>query len=150
MVEGAGGAPSVFDRGLTNIFDVALPVINNLDSFTAYILALPADQRPTSVAYATEDDPFTQPQIDKTKGLLEAAGLTTASYQVYPSETTDFNPIADKIIDSGAQVVVVGYIPARHRCLHPALQAAALQSSGYDCDIRSRQWRRFPQCNRWG
>ncbi len=108
MVEGAGGAPSVFDRGLTNIFDVALPVINNLDSFTDYILALPADQRPTSVAYATEDDPFTQPQIDKTKGLLEAAGITTASYQVYPAETTDYNPIADKIIASKAQVVVVG------------------------------------------
>src|SRR6202521_2072832 len=31
MVEGAGGAPSVFNRGLTNVFDVALPIINNLD-----------------------------------------------------------------------------------------------------------------------
>jgi branched-chain amino acid transport system substrate-binding protein len=108
MVEGAGGAPSVFDRGLKNIFDVALPIINNLDSYTAYILALPKDQRPATAAYATEDDPFTQPQIDKTRGLLEKAGIKTVSYQVYPAETTDFNPIADKVIDSKADIVVGG------------------------------------------
>ncbi len=110
MVEGAGGAPSVFNRGLKNIFDVALPVINNLGSFTDYILALPKDKRPTTVAYATADDPFTQPQVDKTKGLFEKAGLKTASYQVYPSEATDFNPIADKVIDSKADIFVAGTI----------------------------------------
>src|SRR6266446_6904666 len=58
FVEGAGGGPSVFTRGLTNIFDVSLPVANNLVAFANYILALPASQRPTSVAYATEDDPL--------------------------------------------------------------------------------------------
>jgi len=108
MVEGAGGAPSVFNRGLKNVFDVSLPVLTNLDGFAQYILELPAAQRPTSVAYATEDDPFTQPQVDRAKELLEKGGITTASYQVYPAETTDFNPIADKIIASKAQVVIVG------------------------------------------
>ena len=108
MVEGAGGGPSVFTQGLNNVFDVSLPVAFNLDSFTAYILSLPADKRPASVAYATEDDPFTQPQIDRAKSLLEAAGVKTASYDVYPAETTDFNPIADKLIVANAPVVVVG------------------------------------------
>src|SRR5512142_3371844 len=55
LVEGAGGGPSVFTQGLKNVFDVSLPVANNLDTFTQYILSLPADQRPASVAYATED-----------------------------------------------------------------------------------------------
>ncbi|HUH96649.1 MAG TPA: amino acid ABC transporter substrate-binding protein [Anaerolineales bacterium] len=108
MVEGAGGGPSVFQQGLNNVFDVSLPVANNLLSFSQYILSLPASQRPTSVAYATEDDPFTQPQVDIVKTAFEQAGVTTASYQVYPAETTDFNPIADKIIASKAQLVVVG------------------------------------------
>src|SRR5215831_8192969 len=71
MVEGAGGGPSVFTQGLNNVFDVSLPVAYSLDSFTQYLLALPAAQRPASVAYATEDDPFTQPQIDRAKDLLE-------------------------------------------------------------------------------
>ena len=108
FVEGAGGGPSVFTRGLHNIFDVSLPVANNLVAFAHYIQTLPSSQRPTSVAYATEDDPFTQPQVDTARTLLEQEGIKTASYQVYPAETTDYNPIADKIIASGAQVVVVG------------------------------------------
>jgi branched-chain amino acid transport system substrate-binding protein len=108
MVEGAGGAPSVFNRGLKNVFDVALPIVFNLDSFGTFLLGLPADQRPTSIAYATEDDPFTQPQIDRLKATMEAAGIKTAYYQVYPAETTDYNPIADKIIASKADVVVGG------------------------------------------
>lgn len=108
MIEGAGGGPSVFTRGLNNVFDVSLPVANNLVAFANYIQTLPASQRPTSIAYATEDDPFTQPQIDTAKALFEKQGIKTASYQVYPAETTDYNPIADKMIASGAQVVVVG------------------------------------------
>ncbi len=108
LVEGAGGGPSVFTQGLNNVFDVSLPVANNLTSFVQYILSLPPAQRPTTAAYATEDDPFTQPQVDLAKQQLEAGGVKTASYQVYPAETTDFNPIGDKIIASKAQVVVVG------------------------------------------
>jgi len=108
MVEGAGGGPSVFTRGMHNIFDVSLPVANNLNSFTQYILSLPPGQRPTTAAYATEDDPFTQPQVDLARKLLEQGGVKTVSYQVYPAETTDYNPIGDKVIASGAQVVVVG------------------------------------------
>ncbi|HEX9028994.1 MAG TPA: ABC transporter substrate-binding protein, partial [Anaerolineales bacterium] len=98
----------VFNRGLKNVFDVSLPIVTNLDSFTQFILGLPADKRPTSVAYATEDDPFTQPQVDRAKELLEKGGIKTASYQVYPAETTDFNPIADKVIASKAQVFIAG------------------------------------------
>lgn len=108
MVEGAGGGPSVFQQGLNNVFDVSLPVANNLVAFANYIAALPSAQRPTKIAYATEDDPFTQPQVDTAKKILEGAGITTAYYNVYPAETTDFTPIADGIIASGAQVVITG------------------------------------------
>ncbi|HUX19744.1 MAG TPA: amino acid ABC transporter substrate-binding protein [Spirochaetia bacterium] len=108
MVEGAGGGPSVFTRGLKNVFDVALPVVNDLDSYTQWILSLQASERPKTAAYATEDDPFTQPQIDRARKLLEAGGVKTVSYQVYPSESTDYNPIADKIIASNADIVIGG------------------------------------------
>ncbi|MFL5624955.1 MAG: amino acid ABC transporter substrate-binding protein [Ktedonobacteraceae bacterium] len=108
MIEGAGGGPSVFTRGLHNLFDVSPPVANQLDSFAQYILSMPVGQRPTSVAYATEDDPFAQPMIDNAKKLLEQGGVKTVSYQVYTSETTDYTPIAQKVIASKAQVVVCG------------------------------------------
>ena len=108
LVEGAGGGPSVFTRGLHNVFDVSLPVANNLVSFANYVAALPAGQRPTTAAYATEDDPFTQPQVDTARSILEKAGINTAYYKVYPAETTDYTPIADGIINSKAQVVIAG------------------------------------------
>src|SRR5436305_4281651 len=108
MIEGAGGGPSVFTQGLHNLFDVSAPVANLLVSFTQYLLSLPAGQRPTTAAYATQDDPFTQPQVDTARKLLEQGGIKTVSYQVYPSETTDYTPIAQKMIASGAQVIVTG------------------------------------------
>jgi branched-chain amino acid transport system substrate-binding protein len=108
MIEGAGGGPSVFTQGLNNIFDVSAPVANLLVSFTQYLLSLPVGQRPTTAAYATQNDPFTQPQVDTARSLLEKGGVKTASYQVYPSETTDYTPIAQKLIASKADVIVTG------------------------------------------
>jgi branched-chain amino acid transport system substrate-binding protein len=108
LVEGAGGGPSVFTQGLNNVFDVSLPVANNLVSFTQLILSLPANERPQTAAYATQDDPFTQPQIDLAKQLLEQAGIKTVSYTVYPAETTDFTPIAQKLLSAKGDVVVLG------------------------------------------
>jgi branched-chain amino acid transport system substrate-binding protein len=108
LVEGSGGGPSVFTQGFTNVFDVSLPVDENLISFALYVLSLPKAIRPTTVAYATEDDPFTQPQIDKIVPLLTQGGVTPVYYDVYSSDTKNFTPIADKIIQSGAQIVIVG------------------------------------------
>lgn len=108
MLEGSGGGPSVFTQGLHNIFDVSPPIVSQLNGFTQYILSLPIDQRPSTAAYATEDDPFTQPMIDQARQILEQGGVKTASYQVYPAETTDYTPIAQKIIASKAPLVVLG------------------------------------------
>ncbi|HZO74989.1 MAG TPA: amino acid ABC transporter substrate-binding protein [Ktedonobacteraceae bacterium] len=108
MLEGAGGGPSVFTQGLHNLFDVSPPVANLLISFAKYILSLPPSQRPTTAAYATEDDPFTQPQVDTARQLLEQGGIKTVSNQVYPAETTDFTPIAQRMIASNAQLIVTG------------------------------------------
>lgn len=108
FIEGAGGGPSVFTQGLHNLFDVSAPVANLLVSFTQYIKSLPASERPTTAAYATQDDPFTQPQVDTAKQYLEQAGIKTVSYQVYPAETTDYTPIAQKMIASNAQIIITG------------------------------------------
>lgn len=108
FVEGAGGGPSVFTLGLHNVFDVSLPVANNLVSFAKWIAAMPAATRPKSAAYATQDDPFTSPQLDAARAILEPAGVKTVYNKVYPSETTDYGPIAAGIISSKADIVLVG------------------------------------------
>jgi len=109
FAEPAGGGPSVFNRGLTNIFFVQPAAVeDNLVSYAKYLLSLPVGQRPATAAYATQDDPFTQPQVDKAKTLLEAGGITTAYYHVYPAETTDFSPIALNVANSKADAVILG------------------------------------------
>ena len=108
MIEGSGGGPSIFNRGLHNVFDVSLPVASNLVSFAHYILSLPIAKRPTTAAYITEDNPFTQPQVDQARMMLEQGGVKTLSYQVYPATTTDYSLLADPIVISNAQIVVCG------------------------------------------
>jgi branched-chain amino acid transport system substrate-binding protein len=108
LPEGAGGGPSVFQQGLNNVFDVSLPVANNLVSFAQWILSLPESSRPKTAAYATQDDPFTQPQVDLARQMLEQGGVTTVYNKVYAAETTDFTPIAQGVVASKAQVAVFG------------------------------------------
>ena len=105
--EPAGGGPDVFKHGLTSIFFVQPAAVeDNLISYTDWVKKL--SPKPTTVAYATEDDPFTQPQVDKAKGLLEAAGLTTVYYHVYSSEPIDWSPFALAVAHSNADLVVLG------------------------------------------
>ena len=107
--EPAGGGPQVFKRGLHDLFFVQpAAVVDNLVSYTTWLRSLPSGQRPKTVAYATEDDPFTQPQVDNAKAKLEAAGLTTVYHKVYPAESTDLSPIALGIAKSDADAVVLG------------------------------------------
>jgi branched-chain amino acid transport system substrate-binding protein len=107
--EPAGGGPAVFNRGLHSIFFVQPAAVeDNLVSYTKWLLSLPSGQKPKTAAYATQDDPFTQPQVDKAKALLEAGGVTTASYKVYPAETTDWSSLALTVIHANADVVILG------------------------------------------
>jgi branched-chain amino acid transport system substrate-binding protein len=126
FIEGAGGGLSVFNNGWTNIFDVSLPVANNLTTFAYFILSMPIAMRPTTIAYATSDDPFTQPQLVVAKHLLESGGVKTVFNntgdgpcynqpycQPYLEEnsnyiTHDIPPVAEQIVKSQAQVVMLG------------------------------------------
>jgi branched-chain amino acid transport system substrate-binding protein len=108
LLEGSGGAPSVFNRGIKGLYDVSAPVENLLVSFTDLLKGLPASQQPKTIAYVTSDDPFTEPQVDKARGILEAAGFTTVYQTVYPAETTDFSSFATVMISKHADVVIAG------------------------------------------
>ena len=61
FVEGAGGAPSVFDTPSNqadhNVFDVSLPVADEMVPFVDWIASLPASQRPKTAAYPMAQDP---------------------------------------------------------------------------------------------
>ena len=110
FVEGAGGAPAAFGNGLHNIFDVSLPVIDNLVPFAHWIASLPASERPTTAAIATSDDPFTQPQLPLAQKILQSAGIKILYNKVFPAEVTDYAPIATSVASTKAQAFLLGSV----------------------------------------
>jgi branched-chain amino acid transport system substrate-binding protein len=110
FVEGAGAGPAVFGQGLKNVFSVQIPVKNGLMNFAQWVAALPSAQRPKTAAYATVDDPFTQPQIPVAQKILQAAGVKTVLSKVFPAEVTDFTPIASQVASTHADLVILGSV----------------------------------------
>lgn len=108
FVEGAGGAPIVFNEKLPNVFDVALPVANQLDPFTTWLNSLPASQRPASAAYPMADDPFATPQVQRAQGQLEPLGIKTVYSKVFPEEVPDYLPNANLVAAAKPDLVVLG------------------------------------------
>ena len=110
FVEGAGGAPSAFGNGLTNVFDVSVPVATNLNAFAHWVASLPKSERPKTAAYPTSNDPFTEPQLPSAEKIMQAAGIKTVYKTVFPAEVTDFTPIANQIAADKPDAVVLGSV----------------------------------------
>jgi len=112
MIEGAGGAPSVFaspaNQSAHNIFDVSLPIVDNLIPFVDWVASLPPSQRPKTAAYPMADDPFADPPVQLAQQKLQALGVKTVYSKVFPAEVAAYKPQADQVANTGAQIVVLG------------------------------------------
>ncbi|MBV8085740.1 MAG: ABC transporter substrate-binding protein, partial [Chloroflexi bacterium] len=112
LVEGAGGAPTVFNSPANlaahNVFDVSLPISDEMKPFVSWIASMPASQRPKTAAYPMANDPFAIPPVQQAQAQLQALGVKTVYSQVFPEEVADYKAPADQVAASGAQVVVLG------------------------------------------
>jgi branched-chain amino acid transport system substrate-binding protein len=127
FVEPAGGAPDVFNRGLTNIF-FAQPAAGSAQAepFVEYILSLPEQQRPKTFAVVSQDDPFTLGVMEGVREKLTTAGLDLLFDEIYAPETTDFSAIAIQVADLDPDLIVGGTV------LEDSIgQIRAYQEAGY-------------------
>ena len=112
MIEGAGGAPSVFaspaNQSAHNIFDVSLPIEDELIPFVNWVASLPPGQRPKTAAYPMADDPFADPPVQLAQQRLQALGVKTVYSKIFPAENASYKPAADQVAATGAQAVVLG------------------------------------------
>jgi branched-chain amino acid transport system substrate-binding protein len=109
FVEPAGAAAEVFEQGFENLFYAAPAIADDHYNYLAeHILAMPEGERPETVAVASMDDPFAQGTAYGLRDKLADGGLEIVVDEVYPPNTTDFSPIAAKIDDSGADMVIGG------------------------------------------
>jgi branched-chain amino acid transport system substrate-binding protein len=111
FVEPAGGAPDMFSRGFKYLF-FAQPATapHQADVFVDYIKSLPADTRPQTAAYPTQDDPFTRPVIESMQQQLEALGVKTVYSEVYPADTTNFQTIANTLKNKKPDLIAQGAV----------------------------------------
>ena len=111
FVEPAGGAPDVFNRGLTNLFFAQpAPGSHQADAFSEYLLNLPDDQRPTTYAVVSQDDPFVQGVMDRLKTQLDDGGMENVFDEIYAPDTTDFSSLAIQVADLDPDVIVGGTV----------------------------------------
>ncbi len=112
FIEGAGGAPTVFttpaNEQAHNVFDVSLPIVDEMVPFANWIKSLPASQRPKTAAYPMAQDPFADPPVQLTQSTLQHAGVRTVYSKIFPAEVPDYTPAANNVAASGAQIVVLG------------------------------------------
>lgn len=110
-VEPAGGAPKMFDRGFKKLFFAQQATASHQpDVFVDYIKSLPADQRPKTAAYPTQDDPFTTPVIESMQKQLEALGVQTVYNTTYPADATNFQTIASAIAAAKPDLIAQGAV----------------------------------------
>jgi len=108
-IAGTGGIDKIYNLHLKTYFNVSLPIRSYLDTFADYMLSLPQDKRPKTAAYIGEDNPFVTLQLPNVQKKLEAGGITTVlSAPPYPEETTDYTALVQKVVNSKADIVVLG------------------------------------------
>ena len=112
LIEGAGGAPSVFESPANvsahNVFDVSLPIEDEMIPFVNWVASLPPSQRPKTAAYPMADDPFADPPVQLAQQKLQALGVKTVYSKIFPAEPASYKPAADQVAATGAQAVVLG------------------------------------------
>jgi branched-chain amino acid transport system substrate-binding protein len=112
LVEGAGGAPSVFaspaNVAAHNVFDVSLPIEDELIPFVNWVASLPPNERPKTAAYPMADDPFADPPVQLAQQKLQALGVKTVYSKIFPEEPASYKPAADQVAATGAQAVLLG------------------------------------------
>jgi branched-chain amino acid transport system substrate-binding protein len=111
FVEPAGGAPKMFERGFKYLF-FAQPATapHQADVFVDWVKSLPADQRPKTAAYPSQDDPFAAPVIESMQKQLEALGVKTVFSSVYPPDTTNFQSIASQMAGKKPDLIAQGAV----------------------------------------
>ncbi|MET4429629.1 amino acid ABC transporter substrate-binding protein [Mycolicibacterium sp. 624] len=109
FVEPAGNAAAVFEQGFDNLFYSGPSVADNsFDYLVDYILAMPEDQRPKTLAVASMDDPFPKATAHGVRDRLVEGGLEVVVDELYPPNQTDFSTLAAKIAPTNADVVIGG------------------------------------------
>ncbi|MDT4963114.1 MAG: branched-chain amino acid transport system substrate-binding protein [Pseudonocardiales bacterium] len=110
-IEPSGGAATLFTRGFKNLFFAQPATTTDLpNQFVEWVTSLPADQRPKTAAYVTQDDPSASPAVAIFKTKLEALGIRTVYNETYAPEESNFDTIAAAVSHASPELVIHGAV----------------------------------------
>ncbi len=111
FVEPSGGAEEIFTRGYDYLFFAQPSTSLDLpEQFVQYVKSLPADKRPKTAAYPTQDDPNTDVTIKQFSKELSALGVKSVYSEKYAPDTVNFDSIASSIARAKPDLVVHGAV----------------------------------------
>jgi len=113
FIEGAGGAPTVFDAPSNeadhNTFDVSLPVADEMLPFVDYIKSLqPSERDGLTAAYPMANDPFGDPPVQLAQSDLQSLGVKTVYSEIFPEEVSSYDAPAAAVAGKDPDIVVLG------------------------------------------
>jgi branched-chain amino acid transport system substrate-binding protein len=105
MLIGGGAEPKTYQLGNKYLFQC----ITQADYYLAGAVQALKEKNPhAKVAFVYSDDPFSKAVVASAHKLAQQAGFTIALEESYAPSTTDFSPIINKVISSGADAFLGG------------------------------------------
>jgi branched-chain amino acid transport system substrate-binding protein len=105
MITAGAAEDEAYKTGNTSLFQLYTPGSQYLLSTVDMLKTLDPEAK---IAIVHENDKFSTSVIEGLKPYLESQGFETVLEEGYATETTDFGPVINKIVESGATVLLGG------------------------------------------
>jgi branched-chain amino acid transport system substrate-binding protein len=105
MITAGAAEDDAYKTGNTSLFQLYTPGSLYLISTVDMLKTLDPEAK---VAIVHENDKFSTSVVEGLKPYLESQGFEIVLEEGYASETTDFGPVINKLVDSGATVLLGG------------------------------------------
>lgn len=105
MIITGGAEPKTYELGNKYLFQAITPADGYLSNA---VEALASKDPHAKVAFVYSDDPFSKAVIAATEEQAKKAGMSVVMNESYGPSTTDFAPVINKIISSGADAFMGG------------------------------------------
>jgi branched-chain amino acid transport system substrate-binding protein len=105
MITAGAAEDDAYKTGNTSLFQLYTPGSQYLLSTVDMLKTLDPEAK---IAVVHENDKFSTSVVEGLKPYLESQGFEVVLEEGYASETTDFGPVINKIVESGATVLLGG------------------------------------------
>jgi ABC-type branched-subunit amino acid transport system substrate-binding protein len=106
MITTGAASDATYKEGYTRVFQAYTPASRYLTG--AVDLLAHVDPSVKKVAFVYENDKFSTSVVEAAHAYAEEKGYDIVLFEGYDSETTDFGPFINKILESGAEAIMGG------------------------------------------